>query len=97
MKTHALKSNVARARVLALALKNDECRRFVSAGASQTATADGKLVDLFVMGGLLGSYLHDRDWQRNRLLQVYGFTTGWLMSLGVKAPVILIDAERTRQ
>ena len=97
MKTHALNSKIVRVRVIAMAVTDDECRRFADAGSSRTATADAKLVDLFVMGGLLGSYLHDRDWQRNHLRRIYGFTTGWLMSLGVKTPVTPITAERDRQ
>lgn len=97
LKNRPIKSNVIRARVLALALKNDEVQRFALAGGSQSATADDKLSDLFAIGGLLGSYLHHPDWMRNHLRRIYGFTTGWLMLLGVKAPIIVIDAERNRQ
>jgi hypothetical protein len=97
MKTHAQKPNVIRARVLALAVNHDEVQRYALAGGEKIASPDAKLADLFVMAGMLASAFRDPGWQRNHLRQLYGFTTGWLMSLGVNTPVVLINAERDRQ
>jgi hypothetical protein len=66
-------------------------------GSDRTTGDDVKLVTLVVLQGQLAAYLKDDGWSKNHLHKIFGFTTGWLMLLGVADVRERITAERERQ
>jgi NTP pyrophosphatase (non-canonical NTP hydrolase) len=88
---------VARIAILNLVNTDPDTMRAALCGGNTKECSDLKVVQLATYQGLLASYLQDEGWNRQRLRNLYGFVTGWLMFVDYKNIPDAIHAERERQ
>jgi len=87
----------AREKVFALTERNSYCMRAVLIGAGVKINADEKLAEVTAALGTIAAGRTGTNLERASLIQLFGFTFGWLNALGVKMPYLAIHQERERQ